>query len=148
MSRNELHERPLVDLAGLLYQTTLMLQILNPGAFTRSTDTLCPSNTLCIMPYSMADETAMAMWIDEFKKTQWLTVKTLDWSDRRPGVPFETKQVSYHCTGCKNFYRDLLANDVPVHAVFAHVYGPDKTRKIGRCVNEKPWLLTQKRDTP
>lgn len=148
VSRNELHERPLVDLAGLLYQTTLMLQILNPGAFTRSTDTLCPSNTLCIMPYSMADETAMAMWIDEFKKTQWLTVKTLDWSDRRPGVPFETKQVSYHCTGCKNFYRDLLANDVPVHAVFAHVYGPDKTRKIGRCVNEKPWLLTQKRDTP
>lgn len=65
------------------------------------------------MPYSMADETAMAMWIDEFKKTQWLTVKTLDWSDRRPGVPFETKQVSYHCTGCKNFYRDLLATTCP-----------------------------------
>lgn len=142
ISRNELYEKPLVDLAGIVYQTTLMLQIDNPSAFP-SDHGLCPTNTLRIMPYSMVDITAMSTWICQFQKLQWLTVTPLGEECMRPGVPRDKKQVSYHCTGCKNFYRDLFANHVPVDRVFAHVYGPDKLRRIGCCVNERPWLPTK-----
>lgn len=82
----------------------------------------------------------MSRWIDEFKQKKWLVVKTTAYDKRKPGVCCDTKQVRYHCTGCKNFYRDLLDNNVPVNEVVARVYGPDKKRRIGRCVNEKPWL--------
>lgn len=141
ITRNELHEKQLVDLAGIVYQTMLLLQIHNPKAFPYSDRGMGPTNTLCIMPYSIEDEPAVATWIEQFKQMEWLKVTPIE--QKKPGVPDSKKQVSYHCTGCKNFYRDLFANNVPTKEVFSHVYGPDKIRRLGSCTSERTWTTSR-----
>lgn len=136
--RSELCERTLLDLAGVLYQTVLMLQIHTPTAFS-STAAMYPESSLCIMPYSCADINLMQTWIEVFKDKKWLKPTRAKLGKRtRPAS--DCREITYHCTGCKNFYRDLFSNNVPAHRLIQCVYGQDKKRKIGQCVNERRWL--------
>lgn len=136
--RSELCERSLVDLAGLLYQTVVMLQIYTPDAFSSSA-AMYPESVLCIMPYSCADANLMRMWIETFKEKKWLKPTRAKLGKRTHPLN-DCREVTYHCTGCKNFYRDLFANNVPAHRLIQRVYGQDKRRKIGWCVNERRLL--------
>lgn len=136
--RSELCERTLVNLAGLLYQTVLLLQIHNPDAFV-SVAAMYPESVLCIMPYSCTDANLMQTWIETFREKKWLRPKRAKLGKRTHPLA-DCREVTYHCTGCKNFYRDLFANNVPAHRLIQRVYGQDKRRKIGLCVNERRWL--------
>lgn len=139
VSRSELYEKSVVDLAGLLYQSALMLQIRIPDLFPSSAHTLIPKDTLCIMPYSCADVNVMERWISAFKEQKWLKARAPKLGKRTTCQ--DSKEVTFHCTGCKYFYRELYATNVQVHKVLAHVYGANKKRAFGRCVREKPWLV-------
>lgn len=138
--RSDLHEKTLVDLAGLMYQTVLMLQTHKPDAFAYSA-ALYPKHVLCIMPYSCADQTNMTRWMSSFKEKKWLKDVQPKLGKRTLRAATECKEVTYHCTGCKNFYRDLFANKVPVDRVISCIYDQDKKRRLGYCVNEKHWLF-------
>lgn len=102
---------------------------------------LHPEHVLCIMPYSCADETNMTKWIASFKEKKWLKDVQPKLGKRTRPAATECKEVVYHCTGCKNFYRDLFANKVPVDRVISCIYDQDKKRRLGYCVNEKHWLF-------
>lgn len=136
--RSELCERTLVDLAGLLYQTLLMLHIRVPDAFI-SEPPMYPDSVLCIMPYSCADANLMRTWIETFGEKKWLNPIPAKLGKRTHAFA-DCRRVTYHCTGCSNFYRDLLANNVPAHRLIRHVYDQDKRRRLGQCVNERRWL--------
>lgn len=136
IARSDLCERTLVDLAGVLYQTVIMSQIYDPNVF--SSAAMYPGSILCIMPYSCADIHLMQTWFKAFKGKQWLHPTQVKLGKRKRPVD-ECREVIYHCTGCKNFYMDLFANNVPGHKLLELVYGQDKRRKIGQCVSERPW---------
>ena len=138
LARSELCERPLVDLAGILYQTVIMLQIHTPDAFSSPT-AIYPESVLCIMPYSCADVHLMRTWIEAFSGKKWLKPTRVELGKRKRPVDYDYREVTYHCIGCKNFYMDLFANNVPGHKLLELVYGQDKRRKIGQCVSETPW---------
>ena len=137
--RSELRERTLVDLAGLLYQTILVLHTHTPDAFS-SAGAMYPESVLCIMPFSCADSNLMRTWIETFREKKWLRPIRAKLGKRTRRSLADCTEVTYHCTGCKNFYRDLFANNVPGQGLIKCVYGQDKKRKIGRCVNERRWL--------
>lgn len=137
--RSELCERTLVDLAGLLYQTVLMLQIQTPDAFS-SGPVMYPESVLCIMPYCCADTKVMRTWIETFREKKWIAPVRAKLGKRSRPLSDCSRVVTYHCTGCKNFYKDLFTNNIPGHRLIQRVYGEDKKRRIGRCVNERRWL--------
>nr|BBA49171.1 DNA polymerase [Oryzias latipes] len=143
ISKSEASERALVDLAGLLYQTLLALHVRSPDAFS-SVVAREPDSTLRIMPYTTEDPDALRAWIEDFKSKKWLV---------RPAPPTGQKRtardraslggtagVTYHCAGCKDFFRDLCANKVSGRTLLRSVYGDNGKRKLGRCVNEAWWL--------
>lgn len=136
--KSEMCKRTLVDLAGLLYQTVLMLQIHTPDVFS-SAAAMYPESVLCIMRYSCSDSNLIRKWIETFKNKKWL--KPMQYKlGKRKHTDAGRNEVMYHCTGCRNFYRDLFSNNVPEHKLIQCVYGQDKRRKIGQCVNERRWL--------
>lgn len=137
--RSELCERTLVDLAGLLYQTVLMLQIQTPDAFSSGL-VMYPESVLCIMPYCCADTKVMRTWIETFREKKWIAPVRAKLGKRSRPLSDCSRVVTYHCTGCKNFYKDLFTNNIPGHRLIQRVYGEDKKRRIGRCVNERRWL--------
>ncbi|TKS75734.1 DNA polymerase delta catalytic subunit [Collichthys lucidus] len=147
VARNESCERDLVDLAGLLYQTALLLQIRAPEVFSSAAATY-PDSVLCIMPYSCAEVNLLRTWIETFKEKKWLKKATRVELGKRSRSAADRKEVTYHCTGCKNFYGVLFANKVPGHRLSQYVYGPDKKRKIGQCVSERLWLSRPKACPP
>ncbi|KAE8277930.1 hypothetical protein D5F01_LYC24049 [Larimichthys crocea] len=147
VARSEPCERDLVDLAGLLYQTALLLQIHAPEVFSSAAATY-PDSVLCIMPYSCAEVNLLRTWIETFKEKKWLKKATRVELGKRSRSAADRKEVTYHCTGCKNFYGVLFANKVPGHRLIQYVYGPDKKRKIGQCVSERLWLSRPKACPP
>ncbi|KAG7326079.1 hypothetical protein KOW79_011004 [Hemibagrus wyckioides] len=138
MVKNQLCERTIVDLAGLLYQTVVMLQTHTPEAFGTS-NAMYPDSVLCIMPYSCADVDLMQTWIRVFKAKKWLKPQRVQLGKRKSPAG-DNREVTYHCTGCKNFYRDLFVNAVSGHTLIQQIYGQDNKRKIGQCVNESHWI--------
>lgn len=151
--RSEASERALVDLAGTIYQTILLLQICSPAAFQPAASAYS-GVALRIMPYSKEDADVLDIWLRSFKSMEWLkpaanvdraggTVAAALASGKRcDGAPSKPRhgQVTYHCSGCKDFYRNLFANRVSSAKLLAYVYGSGTTRIIGRCVNETWWL--------
>ncbi|KAK2825774.1 hypothetical protein Q5P01_019988 [Channa striata] len=136
--RSEVSERALVDLAGMLYQTVLMLQIRSPRAFA-SVPGAYPDSLLCIMPYSREDSDLIRTWLEAFKGS---SPRELN-SARGPlsrGGELDRKEATYHCTGCKNFYRDLFVSKVLGDTLFRIVYGSGNKRLLGHCVNEAWWI--------
>lgn len=139
VTRSEPCERTLVDLAGLLYQTVLLLQILTPEAFSSEAATY-PDSVLCIMPYSCADTDLMRTWIETFKEKKWLKENPRVKLGKRTRSLVERKQIAYHCVGCKKFYSELFANKVSCYMLVQFVYGENKKRKMGQCISERLWL--------
>lgn len=77
----------------------------------------------------------MRTWIETFKRMRWLKSARAETGRKRTARQSAlgtVREVTYHCAGCKNFYRDLCANKV---------YGSDNKRRLGRCVNEAWWLV-------
>lgn len=137
IARSELCERTLVDLAGVIYQTVIMLQIRSPDVFG-SAIAMYPESVLCIMPYSCADVHLMRTWIEAFRAKKWLKPTQVK-PGKRKRSDNDHMEVTYHCTGCKNFYMDLYANHVRGRNLLGSVYTQDKRRKIGQCVCETQW---------
>lgn len=141
VSKSEASERALVDLAGLLYQTLLALQVTSPYAFSSCVSGL-PDSTLRIMPYTREDPDALRAWIEAFKSKKWLRSRPMKSGQKRTALDRlgETREVVYHCAGCKDFFRDLCANKVSGRTLVRSLYGDDGRRRLGRCVNEAWWL--------
>ncbi|KAK2844053.1 hypothetical protein Q5P01_010712 [Channa striata] len=139
--RSEVSERALVDLAGVLYQTVLMLQIRSPRAFA-SVPGAYPDSMLCIMPYSREDPDLMRTWLEAFKGRRWLKPTRVKLGKRTAlsGGELDRKEATYHCTGCKNFYRDLFVSKISGDKLFRTVYGSGNKRLLGHCVNEAWWI--------
>ncbi|KAK2812507.1 hypothetical protein Q5P01_000007 [Channa striata] len=131
--RSEVSERALVDLAGVLYQTVLMLQIRSPRAFA-SVPGAYPDSVLCIMPYSAADPDLMRTWLEAFKGRRWLKPTRVELGKRTAlsGGELDRKEATYHCTGCKNFYRDLFDSRAHQPALF-QLDLRDLIQPLGEC---------------
>ncbi|KAF0029324.1 hypothetical protein F2P81_018429 [Scophthalmus maximus] len=139
--RSEVSERALMDLAGLLYQTVLMLQIRSPLAFASAPGTY-PDSVLCIMPYSREDPDLMRTWLETFKGMRWLKPAPVRLGKRTAlqSEGLDGGRVTYHCAGCKDFYRDLFVKKVSGSTLIRSVYSSENRRLLGRCVNEAWWL--------
>ncbi|KAK2856674.1 hypothetical protein Q5P01_005409 [Channa striata] len=131
--RSEVSERALVDLAGVVYQTVLMLQIRSARAFA-SVPGAYPDSVLCIMPYSREDPDLMRTWLEAFKGRRWLKPTRVKLGKRTAlsGGELDRKEATYHCTGCKNFYRDLFDSRAHQPALF-QLDLRDLIQPLGEC---------------
>ncbi|KAK2832723.1 hypothetical protein Q5P01_016612 [Channa striata] len=96
-----------------------MLQIRSPRAFA-SVPGAYPDSVLCIMPYSCEDPDLMRTWLEAFKGRRWLKPTRVKLGKRTAlsGGELDRKEATYHCTGCKNFYRDLFDSRAHQPALF------------------------------
>ena len=138
IARGQLCERRLVDLAGLLCQAVIMLQIHTPNVFD-SVPVMYPESLLCIMPYSCEDVNLMQRWLETFSEKNWLKRIKAKLGKRKRSTE-DYRRVSYHCTGCKHFYRLLKSDNVSPDGILDYVYDQDKRRKMGQCISESRWL--------
>lgn len=132
LSTSALHEKEVVNLASLLYRASLMLQLVDPSSFP-SAPSLVPKTVLRIMPYLCEDDDVMRSWLDDTKRKEWLR------PPRETVLGKRKREIAYHCAGCREFYRDLCANDVDGRGAFVAMYDGNKRRQFGRCVGESAW---------
>ena len=143
VTTNESCERIMVNLAGTLYQTLLMLQILDSKSFEVDFIGVASSKALTIMPFSCTDRDLLLAWLGTMKQKQWLETKTVIGVKRprkRRSGGINQHDVVYHCTGCAMFYKDLYVLNVRHEDIFRVVYDKKGQRKFGKCVSERRWI--------
>ncbi|KAK5610238.1 hypothetical protein CRENBAI_008725 [Crenichthys baileyi] len=93
----------------------------------------------CIMPYSCANTALIQKWIASFKFKKWLEPMQAQLGKRKHSLS-DPRDMSYHCIRCKNFYKDLFANNVSGDTLIQRVYYHAQIHRTGRCVSETRWL--------
>lgn len=137
IARSEVCESSLVDLASLLYQSVLVMQLFAPENFS-TVGGLYSDSVLQIMPFSCEDENVLQTWIEVFQKRKYQFDHKVVLGKRKHC--YINPDYKYHCVGCKNFYLHLFMNPMAVSKLTQCMYSQDKIRKFGMCVSERWWL--------